>query len=316
MDIQRIRISRSRVSRVCGRRDGRGAGEYGPCREYHTRFNAACSEHMRNRLPPILPCIVLSLALVSCAPARQSVPVFATRSQSAAQSTSTPAPPQLLVLVETAYRWIPPGIPYPGNSSVDFAYVLKNPNQDFGATAATLRVTMRNSAGKVLFTYDDPVWPIRPGETIVGEDEEYADHRPASVQFQLLTPASSWVPTDRWVPSGFKPLQVVDLKLHRSKGKFAGLVGFPSGYSYFTCVVENPNAVGFKDFIIDVLHRDAKGTIVAAYQDLGDKVSADGRVAFRLDTPDKLPPGDTYEAFARPWYDTKDELPIRTGKSP
>jgi hypothetical protein len=251
--------------------------------------------------------VILSLSVVACAPAATRSAESTTRSKSSAVETTTQASPEPLELVETSYRWVDAG--------VDFAYVIKNPNQDFGAKEATLRITMFNAAGDETFTDDFTVWPIRPGEVSVGGSQEDPDSKPASVKFELTVSESSWVPAARWLPAGFTSLRVTGLTLRRSKGKpDPYLVGFKSGHSYFTGFVENPNSVGFKQFVVDVLQRDATGKIVAHYdwsseiESTTKRIKAGGRVAFRIDVPDKLPSGDTYEAYARPWYD--DKLPI------
>jgi hypothetical protein len=257
----------------------------------------------------VLLVIGVSLALAACTPASHSQTQSASKGQSGVAHETTQASPEPLELAETSYRWVDAG--------VDFAYVIKNPNQDFGAKEATLRITMFNAAGDETFTDDFPVWPIRPGEVSVGGSQEDPDSKPARVKFELTVSESSWVPAAQWVPADFTSLRVTGLTLRRSKGKpDPYLVGFKSGHSYFTGFVENPNSVSFKQFVVDVLQRDATGKIVAHYdwsseiESTTKRIKAGGRVAFRIDVPDKLPSGDTYEAYARPWYDSDDKLPI------
>jgi hypothetical protein len=174
---------------------------------------------------------------------------------------------------------------------------------------------MLDEDGKA-YSYDElPVVAVRPGETVVGGSQSFVERRPTSVSFELTVTPGAWVNAREWEPSGFKPLKVQGLRVARNTGKLApDMVGFPADYSYFTGVVENPNAVGFDEFVVDVVHRDASGRLVAEYFGPGEKLAPGGRSAFRIDTPDRLPAGETYEAYARPWYGSAALLPIRASK--
>jgi hypothetical protein len=264
------------------------------------------------RLRLLVVCAAAVLTLASCAPARGSAPVTDAGPAGIATAQVSPKP---LELAETSYRWIPPKAHYPFNSAVDFAYVVRNPNHDFGASEATLVITMRDANGTVIFTDDSSgVDLIRPGETVAGGSQVFPDAKPASVGFELRVAADSWIPAARWTTADYLPLAVNGLGLDRITGEPGpGLAGYPPGYSFFTCVVTNPNATGFNHFRVDVLHRDANGRIVAHYDGFGDELRAGGSVRFRIDTPDKLPAGDTYDAFARPAYSAQDAWPILPG---
>jgi hypothetical protein len=257
---------------------------------------------------------LVALALVSCTPTRSGGAGSSDARGSGARSrdTSSSSVPKPLRLAETSYRWIPPRTPYPFNNAIDFTYVVKNPNTGFGVAASDLRITMLDQSGRTLLTDDFEIGTIRPGETIVGGSQEFPDQQPASVQFQLLTPTGAWAPSGRWEPKDFKPLQIQHLSIHRNAGQpSASLVGYPLHNSYLTLVVQNPNAVDFPGYIVDVIHRDATGTIVAHYDDFGPRIASNTSVAVRIDVPDILPSTDEYEAFARPWYGPGDQSPIR-----
>lgn len=266
--------------------------------------------HWRIRPLSVVVCVLALLSLTACSTsASKDVKTSAPpRSGIAAEASSTPRP---LVLAETAYRWIPPEARYPFNQSLDYAFVLKNPNSSFGATSAVLRVTMLDANGRVYFEEDLPILAVRPGETVVGGSQSFADRGPASVSFEVTTAPGAWVAARDWEPPGFKPLKVQGLRLLSNTGKLApDMVGFPADYSYFTGVVENPNAVGFDEYVVDVVHRDSKGKLIAEYFEPGEKLMPNGKSAFRINTPDRLPVGDKYEAYARPWYGSEARLPI------
>lgn len=253
-------------------------------------------------------CLAALVAVAACAPYGSGVSGSGA-ARSASREASAPAGPKPLVLAETAYRWVPVA----DSGVLDFSFVIRNPNPGFGATSTVLHVVMEDGAGATCFEDDLPVWPVRPGEVVVGGSSMDPDSEPAAVRFELRTPTTSWVPAARWLPQDFVPLRVSDLRLRQSAEKPpADLVGFPEGYSYFTGTVENSNAVGFDEYSIDILHRDALGKIVASYDNGGVKIPAHGRKDFRIDVPKVLPPGDRYEAYARPWYTAEMSLPIRT----
>lgn len=267
---------------------------------------------MARRLLVGLSLIVPVLWLAACAPptggaVRSRVP----SGHVSEVPTSTPKPAPLQ-LIDTGWRWVPV------EDNVAFAYVLKNPHDDLGAKGATLLITMFDADGTVIATDDLPVWPIRPGETIAGGSSTTMDFKPARVAFSLVTDDQGWVAASRWTPIDFKPLAVVDLKLKRVEGKpDPDQVGFVSRHSYFSGYVQNPNSVGFGTFAVEVLQRNRFGALVADYTWFSDidadclHITPGGRVAFRLDVPDRLPPDDTYEASARPWYDMDAKLPYR-----
>ena len=81
--------------------------------------------------------------------------------------------------------------------------------------------------------------------------------------------------------------------------------------------------MAFKEFAVEVLQRDSAGKLVAGYSwDMhGDSfnnvrtLAPRGRQAFRLDVPNRLPPGDTYQAFARPAYFGDIPLPVTPPKN-
>ena len=189
---------------------------------------------MGNRLALAMLAVMAAVAMSSCTSARTGAPAPA----SLATSLAVPKP---LVLVETAYRWIPPKTRYPYNEAVDFAYVVKNPNVAVGTADAIMRVTMQDASGKTFFSDGFQLGPVRPGQTIVGGSQEFPDHAPVTVRFELASSTASWVPAERWEPAAFKPLRAVALEVHRSRMKAASdLAGYAPGHSYFSLTVENP----------------------------------------------------------------------------
>lgn len=263
----------------------------------------------------VLLSVLAAVALSGCGPTERptSAPTPPGESTSGTRAPEADQVPRPIELVQTWSRYIGAEA-YPFNRAVDFAYVARNPNQDVGVSDIALHISMLSSDGSVIGTEDFPIGPIRPGETVVGGSHIYAPAEPARVEFTLSQRSPEWVSAIRWKPANYKPLEVNDLTLQHAKGAVdPSLVGFARGHSYFTGTVVNRNSVVVDDFVVDVLRRDATGRITGHYSLFSEtymKISAGGRVAFRLDVPDRLSTGDTYEAVARPWYYREDPLPI------
>jgi hypothetical protein len=273
---------------------------------------------------------VLLLGLSACAvtPGRQAAaPTSGPASSNEATRAQVPRP---LRLTESTWR----RDPYSEGVSEGFelTYVVVNPNVGLGALEGSLRLTARDASGSVVYTDDWPVWPIRPGETrtdtVDGGTADSSGRKPAKVDAQLVN-VGAWVPAAQWTPVDFQPLRVTDLKLRRIKGQ-PGVEAEGSGplfklhHSYFTGYVENPNSVPFKHFVVEILQRDSAGKLVAGHfwdagMDIANNVrtlAPGGRQAFRLDVPERLPLGDTYQAYARPVYYADDPLPATPPKNP
>lgn len=235
----------------------------------------------------------LVLALVACTPGAVR------RGEKVGSGSSTPSAPRPLVLLESSYRWIPPGTDYPFNSAVDFTYVVRNPNRDYEATSTILVIQMKDASGTVFYTEDFPIRPIRAGETVVGGSQVFPDKEPASVEFSIATIPSAWTRAGAQAVN----LAVTELVLGSATGVSSGQVGFAPDHSYFTGSVINSSSTDCTMAAVDVLQRDSAGKIVARYSGFVEQLRANSRKSFRLDVPDRLPDAGHYEAYARPWLD-------------
>ena len=201
-----------------------------------------------------------------------------------ASSTNTEEVPSPLELLETGF-FVVEG-PY-----VEYGFVLKNPNAGTGAEFPTVRITMRDANGGVVGTDEQVLNRIMPGETVAwGGQANPNGTKPASVKFEVIDPGDNWKPADHMEPVDFKPFKVVGLK--ENKSDFS---------TSFTGELVNPNGAAFDQVAVSILLRDKAGKIVVGYTGFVEKLSANGKVPFEVDSLGKVPEYAKFEAYAQPW---------------
>jgi hypothetical protein len=188
-----------------------------------------------------------------------------------------------------------------GHSVVDgvlleYAFVLRNPNPDFGVEFPVVRVTTRDAAGAVLTTNDVTFrrW-LMPSETaVLAQQVDVRGAAPATVDFQVVDPtlASKWRTASQAQAMGLGFLRTAGLK---ATATAPGVV--------FTGLVENPNSKGVDDFIVTVILRNKAGRIVGGYGVTGMDLDAESKQVYTIKSPHDAPPYATAEAYAQGWGD-------------
>jgi eukaryotic-like serine/threonine-protein kinase len=197
--------------------------------------------------------------------------------------------PKPLEIVESGYSVV-------DGAHLQYAFVLRNPNSDFGVQFPVVRVTMRDAAGSVLSTTDVTFrrWLMPSETTTLAQQADVNGVAPARVDFAVVDPgaASKWRTPGQALPMGLGFLRTAGLKVGRTA---SGVV--------FKGLVENPNSKGVDDFIVSVVLRDKSGHIVAGYAGTGMDLDAGSKQIFTIESPHDAPAYATAEAYAQPWGD-------------
>jgi hypothetical protein len=196
--------------------------------------------------------------------------------------------PKPLEIVESGYSV--------DGALVNCAFVLRNPNSDFGVQFPVVRVTMRDAAGSVLSTADVTFrrWLMPSETTTLAQEADAMGGAPARVDFEVVDPgsASKWRTASQAQAMGLGFLRTAGLKVVKTA---PGIT--------FTGLVENPNSKGVDDFIVSIVLRDKSGHIVAGYADTGMDLVAESKQIFTVKSVHDAPKYATAEAYAQPWGD-------------
>jgi hypothetical protein len=238
---------------------------------------------MRSRVVLVLVCSIVAIALAACVPSGSANP-NAPAPKPAASAAAQTAAPKPLELVETGYTVV--SGPY-----VEYGFVLRNPNADYGAESPVVRITALDAKGGVLGTEDQTLFQVYPGQTLAfGSQVDPNGKKPAKVTFEVIPPGDNWEPADQMEPAGFKPFQITGLKANKSDFQTA-----------FTGMLTNPNSTAFDTVAVTVLLRDKHGKIKIGYTAFPDHVAAGGKVPFEVTSMGDVPKYAKFEAYAQPW---------------
>lgn len=221
---------------------------------------------------------------VTVTTATSSTAQAATRTATSAAASTTPKP---IEIVESGYSVV-------GGPLVEYAFVFRNPNKDFGVQYPMAEIDMLDAQGSVIATAEATLgrW-LLPGESAFYAGEAKPNGKiPAKVNVVPLDPA----PRLKWRSAAEArdvcpgPLKTARVKTAKTA---SGLV--------FTGEVSNPYAVGVDDFQITVLLRDASGRLLAGYNTLMDEIAPGEKQTFSVSTTRGVPKYATAEVYAQPW---------------
>ena len=190
-------------------------------------------------------------------------------------------------IVEKGY-----GLVKSGNSSYLFyGFLLKNPNEDFGLSFPTIRITAKSADGTILGTDDVVLQDIYPNQTIAAGSQAFSiETAPDIVEFEVLAPEEhNIIKADNMDIKDFVPLTVENVNAKKDK----------YGADFLGEVVNN-NQTDFESVAVTIIFRDKDGKIVGGYSTYTKSVQANGRLPFKI-SPSKNLVTDSYEIYAKPW---------------
>lgn len=174
---------------------------------------------------------------------------------------------------------------------VNYAFLLKNEEDGFRVLFPTVKITGRDASGKVLFSQDQVLFAINPGETICFGSIAGNGTPPESVEFTIARPADYDV--SKYVVESPK-FEVHDVSVV-SNGFggmcFTGEVTYLGGAS-------GASSVG--EVAVTVVLRDDAGKIVYGTTTYVD-CPAEGETTTFEANGGSLPRYASIEAYAQPW---------------
>ena len=174
---------------------------------------------------------------------------------------------------------------------MEYGFIVVNPNTDYGAEFASVRIDMKDASGQVLGTQQQmltrSLTRARPSGWPGPADPNGS--KPARVEFTVEPTDGKWKPADQMEPPHYKRLIV------------SGLRARTSAYSTaFVGMVQNPNSVAFDMVTVAVLLRNANGKIVAGYPGYMEKLGAGVKKPFQVMAVGNLPKYSKFEVYAQP----------------
>jgi hypothetical protein len=192
--------------------------------------------------------------------------------------------PKPLEIVESGYTIV-------DGPAVEYAFVLRNPNADFGVQYPAVRVTMRNKSGRVLSTATSTFgrW-LRAGETAsFAEQVSVNGEIPAKVDFAVVDPGAKWKSASESALMGYT------LKTSHVTVKSANRGIAVSGQ------VENSNSVRIDDVALSAILRDKSGHIVGGFSGYMEEINPGVKQAFTVKSNHDVPKFAKVEMYAQQW---------------
>ena len=200
------------------------------------------------------------------------------------ESVAAPAAPKPLEVLESGWTL--------ADGSVQYGVVLRNLNDAWGATSATLDIEMKDAAGDVLGADTNYAPVILPNQTIaISGSADAHGKRPAKVSFSTsVNEDYGWVPLgDSQLPD-LLPFKATNVRLSQDE----------YGYWTITGLVKNPNDKRVTSVDVTAIARGASGRILFGVSNIIENVPASGSKAFELQNYwDQGQPVDSVDVYVR-----------------
>ena len=145
---------------------------------------------MKRQLLVLAMAIVVAFGIAGCGQSGQTGQSGQAASGSASASTAAQSSePQPLVIEESGYTVTDQGY-------VMYGFKLTNPNESFGAQFPTVQITGKSADGKIIFSDDQVLMKIYPGESIVYGFQAGNGTAPDAVEFTAKVDSKNWKKTD------------------------------------------------------------------------------------------------------------------------
>lgn len=180
-----------------------------------------------------------------------------------------------------------------GYSVSDSGYVfygvsLNNPNETYAADFVTVTITGKDADGKILFSNDQVMGTINPGETYTFGTQAGNGTVPDTVEFTVKVDEENW--------KDGEPLDGEAYTISNTNE-----VKDEYGFADFTGEITSTEAwADYGTAWVSAILKDENGNIIAGYNGFADIVQ-DQPVAFDI-TAYELPEYSTVEYYALPWY--------------
>lgn len=176
--------------------------------------------------------------------------------------------------------------------TLGYALSIKNPSDKLAMESPIVIITGRAKDGTILFTREQGVSPISPGETThLAGSEGTEGTAPQTVEFSTNTSAELVSPDQLRVPT----FSITDARA--VKGDLEGITAFTGNL-----VVEGGyDATIWKSAMLCVVLRDAQGAIIYGWNTFADYSASGQKVPFQVNVWN-VPTYDLFEIHASPWY--------------
>ncbi|MCL2826249.1 MAG: hypothetical protein FWD72_02455 [Eggerthellaceae bacterium] len=200
-------------------------------------------------------------------------------SSSGAQAggTSNTSTPSDLVITES-------GFSVSSSGYINFGVGVQNPNSDYSVTLFTVTVTGRDADNKILFSDDQYMAFLAPGQTNFFAGTAGNGTAPAKVDFTVAVKSDYY-----WTKDSSAGAQYVITNTSEIVGKYGG--------TQYTGEIAASNDQGVGSVLLTVILRDASGKIVYGTLGYADGVKVGQTTPFDMSAYD-APDHATYEIYA------------------
>ena len=139
---------------------------------------------MKRQLLVLAMAVVVAFGIAGCGQSGQ-----ATSGSASASAAAQSSEPQPLVIEESGYTVTDQGY-------VMYGFKLTNPNESFGAQFPTVQITGKSADGKIIFSDDQVLMKIYPGESITFGTQAGNGTAPDVVEFTAKVDSKNWKKTD------------------------------------------------------------------------------------------------------------------------
>ena len=195
-----------------------------------------------------------------------------------------------LEIVESGYTVMAPNSI--GDIYLTYAVTIKNNNQKLAADFPVITVTGRSEDGSILFSEEQTLGTILPGDTVSWADDviDCKGEEPASVDIKVE--GADFV----------KPERSLNEAVESSSFKIENLSEVPGDYdTAVTGEITNNSDTDFESVAVIVILKN-QGTVVGGFTGYADNLSAGKQSAFDISSfMSDLPAHDSIEVVAQGW---------------
>lgn len=244
---------------------------------------------MKRQLLVLAMAIVVAFGVAGCGQSSQAGQSGQSASGSeasvsaSASAAAQEAQPQPLVIEESGYTVTDHGY-------VMYGFKLTNPNKNFGALFPTVQITGKSADGKVIFSDDQVLMQIYPGESITYGTQAGNGTAPDKVEFTAKVNSKNWKNTDA------KREGLYTLENLNANGSNYGMS------SYTGEITLNKEDEEATKPAITLIMRDKSGAIVYGYTTyLMSELSVGVPTAFEVNAYEVPDSAVSFEVSATPW---------------
>lgn len=199
----------------------------------------------------------------------------------AIEKTDSKETPKPLELVESGWSVGESGY-------VHYGVGFKNPNTSFEARFPTIKVTGKDSDGKILFSEDQVLSFMLPGATYYYGGQAGNGTAPETVDFSLSVSDRNWIANDK------QSMEIYTIS------NINEVIGDYGDVDYTGEITANEEWSDVGSAMVNVILRDDSGNIIFGEFGFADISKAGETIAFDISSYN-VPEHSSYEIYAQPW---------------